>query len=341
MPSPTTAPVSDMFVSLDISAQTDFANWAELLREEKRHKGLTRITVECFAGRAGFKEIGEIICADTDGQKIENPGDVADLKPQTVAASAYQLARRDHKRDARGRYRLQLWYVKKKGNPPVRGDYATLIFDADGNPGSGYDGGGDPNYGVYKLLKEENRELRVMLKDVLGSQVEMAQGNAATMLNALKLGEVAQQHRAEVAEQSAKLETRASPEDWNRRWETATRNLAGPISQGISLLGQYLPNAAAGGPMPAGGPPPPPPSPDGGQAAAQKFFEGLSSEQKDQLRDQLPGGCFQAVVEVIAGDNQDWHREKRDLVGILRGNALVLMKILTKEQMAELMQAVA
>jgi len=326
MQTQTATPPTDAFTSYEATAQTDYGTWVDLLRDEKNHRGLTRITVEVHAGRAGYREIGELKCADKDGAAIVGSGDLAEINPEAVGAAAFQVAKKDHKREARARYRLQLWKAKK-GAPDQRGDYATIVMSADGyvDPVSNT----DPAGGVLRILQEENRQLRVMLKDLFGSQVQMSEANAQTMLNAIELGKVTSLHRMEVAEQASRLNTRATPEDWNRRWDSMSRNLERPITMAMGMLQTFV-HQQNGGTGPA-----PHPN-DGSQQAAQAFFDGLSAEQKDKLRDGLPQGCFQAIAEVIHGPADQWATERYGLKNILQSNVALLMRVLTPEQFAEL-----
>lgn len=347
MPHAQTAHTRDAFVSLDLEAHSDFANWTELLADTKRHKGLCRITVEFFAGRAGFREIGELKCTTKEEGAIENSGDVANVNAPAVAGAAFQLAQAHHKREAMGRYRLQLWHVKKKTESPVRGDYATIAFSGDGS--QEIYSQHDASTLAIKILASENKELREFVSKLLGSQVEMGQGNAAVLLNALELGKITADQRMQLAEQVANMQTRASPADWNARWETTTRNLRTPLTILASKLAHYIPTPGGpggpGGPGPGPGPGPnaggpgfgPTPGNDMGHAQARAFFDSLSGEQTDKLRDGMPPGCFQAVAETIHGPFDQWLADREDLFGILRNHQALLVATLTPEQLAQLM----
>lgn len=360
MPDAASAPVTDAFVSLEPGDGTEFGAWIEHLANADNRKGLVRITIEAFHGRSGWKEIAELPgCSQEDGKPVSAPGDVAHFVAATVARSAYQLAIRHHKREAIERYRLVCWHCKKKGGEGHRGEVRAIVIAKEGT----FDVGshdGDANVALLKILAQSNTELRGMVKDLLDSQVQMSQANAATMLNNLEVSKVIATERLELADRASRMNTRATPQDWNFRWESAMKHVGEPLGKLIGFLTPPTgfrpgsPGWGNGGAPPGGSGGSSASSSSGGasssadasssgsqtiddsQKRAQAFLDGVTSEQADALRDGLGAECWSTICAVIRGDPGDWITERPVLAQILQANAMLLMRVLSREQIATL-----
>ena len=336
----------DTFITYDDEAKpSDWRRWVELL--EGDHKGLAKVGIEVWRGAGGYTEIGDLPTSTKEGNPVELPGDVAQLDPTKIAESAWKICERHHRRHAYERYRIVLYYQRKKGVEPTKGDAVAIKF-RDGQS-EGAEMALDPSGVAIKALQAENTNLRKWCGELLGGQVSMAQACTANMMTGLRIAQVAVQEREQASDHYANLKTQASPEDWNKRVQT----VVGGIVQTVDRLSKFTASSGWGMAAPGAQPPPPngAPSPnaEGGSTATspkaqegcREFFEALNGEQKDKLRDGFPPGAFNAIFEVLHGDAAQFHHDLPALRVLLQEHVGLLMQVLTTEQLAEIQRVTA
>ena len=321
-----------------------YASWIELLANEKNRRGLCRISIEYFARRGGYKEIAEIGCVDDKG-KSPSSSQFAAIDPNRTARDAFELATKDHKRNARTHYRMQLWHnTPKRNDEEKRGEYATIRFDKDGADDSS--SAASPEATVWKEVRGMLQDARKFALEMANAQIQMAQAASGTSLYGLQMVEEMARKKSELADVAAAIRMQPSAQDVNARIESVMSRLEQPLAvlaQSVAPKVQQWAsgmNGAAGAqPPPQDGSAPPPSSgnPDG-QARAQAFFEGLTADQKDSLRDAMGAEKFGALVEVIVGPADQWAREAQNIKPTLLPHLVELRKILTPEQFAALME---
>ncbi len=345
-----TATATDTFTLHDDGADQELLRrW--VLALEKNPKGLARVGIEVFKGRGGYQEIGDLMCSDADGNAVEDPGTVATFDAKKVAAGAFGVCKKYHREHALERYRIQLYYVKKKGGEPHKGDAVAIKFK-DGEAdlvGEPFDAGTF----LIKSLMEENKRLREYNDKLLAGQVGAMQANTANMMTGIRIVQVALKERESAADHYANLKTRATPQDWNNRIATVGQTIENTVARlapyiGAGLHGQAPfgkppgapPPPPNGAPQPPPGPPPGPPGDWGAtQANCRAFFEGLSGEQSDKLRDGLPEGTFAEVAELLHGPVDMFEANFAGFRGLLVSHFALLSKVLTPEQLAQLQAA--
>lgn len=254
----TAARTRDTFTVYDDQNPNRWKKWAEAIASGS--KGLAKIGLEAWRGRGGYTPIGEVACTKEGGEDITAPGDIADVDGEATAAEAYRICERHHRAHALGTYRIQLYYVKKKGSRELtRGDAVALRFgEVAANEAAAPM---DISEHAIRALVAENKSLRDHNDRLLGRQVDMAQAATGVMMTGMATMETAARERASAADHYASTLNRASPADWNYRVWT----VANTVENAASRLAPYLMGGGGGGVnfgpgFGGGGPPPPPPN---------------------------------------------------------------------------------
>lgn len=356
----------DTFITYDEDAKpANWRRWVELLESDP--KGLARIGIEVWKGSGGYTEIGELICSTKEGATIDGAGDVAIVDAPKVAEQAWRVCERHHRQHAYERYRLRLYYVRKKGQEPQPGEAVAVKF-RDGSPDSA-EPVVDGAVLALKVLQKENSELRGYVRELLSSDVARTQAVTANMMTGIRIVQIAALEREQASTHLANLQRQASPADINARFETVMNG----IVQTATRLGPFIPYMTGragmngGSPPPGPGtngagassssgpkPPPPPPPPNGSNGASspgfdvagtqsefRSFFDELDGTQKDKLRDGLPPGAFATIAEIIHGETSQFAAELPALKVILQEHTALLFQTLTPEQLERLQKASA
>ncbi|MBV1858191.1 MAG: hypothetical protein KUG77_07250 [Nannocystaceae bacterium] len=259
---------------------------------------------------------------------------------EQLAREAYQHAKIDHRRTATTLYRLQTWHTTTKKNEDDRGgDYATVRLDAS----SDAEEESSIELGMFKLMRQLIQDGRKHNEKLVEGYGSIVQASTSTALFGLQLVEEMGRTRNQLSVEASQLQRAPTAADINHRVQTVADKLEKPATIIAAAVADRIRNnpgpsnpfdttarpSANTQPGSFANAPPVRPS----QADAQAFFESLSGEQKDAVRDLVNPDVFAAVVEVIMGPPEQWAGEVQDFKNILRQHAVGLRAILTPEQL--------
>ncbi len=319
----------------------DFDTWVDLLSNEQNRRGLVRISIEYFARRGGYKEVAEIGCVDHKG-KTPTATSLAVLNPKAMARDAYGLATKDHRRNARTHYRMQLWHAStKRGEAEKRGDCVAVRFDSPGHGDLDFPNR-SPENAIFKVARDFTQDARQHTLKVGEAYVQILQTSASASVFALQIVDEMVRKKSELADIAAAMRMQPTADDVTRRIESVMSRLEGPLQIFASAVAPKVRQWADTDPGTTTPPAQPGPSSSSSsappnQANAQAFFEGLTADQKDGLRDAMGSDKFGALAEVIMGSAEQWATEAQHIKPTLLPHLAALRTILTAEQLAQLM----
>lgn len=304
---------------------TEYTNWLNLLAIKPYRRGLTGISVRARAGPKGWELVGDLSCSDEHGNPVERAHQVAVFDAREWASQAFELAQLDHRRHARRQFRL---YLHHEGRGPGRGEFATIVLGETEHrekpPADPADRRADPAI-LYQLLADQ----RGYVRELMDAQIQMAQAASAVVTKGIELIEQATSRRHDVAADVSQLLGTSPPEERTKRLEIVTEKLAGPLSVFAYQMARNMGSGAAHSST----------APSPSQEAVRRVFDSMNAEQKDLLREQLGDDKFRIVVELVTGPPDQWVANAEGLRALLIPHFGALQRILTAEQLAELLAA--
>lgn len=333
-------PIDAWLVHDDGDSGINLDAWRALLESPSNRGGLARVTLEVYKGRKGWTPLRTLVCSDAKGERIESPSQQPELDVERLLVSLREAVEDNHERYRYKRYTLRLWNVRKKGGPLEKGEEKNLVMDSDGE-GSAE----DPfNVRMGEQYLKFGALQQATIRELLGGLDMVVRAAFSAQIGAMDHQNKAMALFREAQEFDAASRAKPSPGDVNRRIETVVRGLQRPLEIFADHTGRALgmwveqkvtgtaPSGAAGHAPNAGEPA----EPTEEQAKVRDLFAGLSPEQKDQLRDGLGAEVFSDVVSIIHAGPEVWAQHRGNVARLLQANVMLLMKVLTPEQLAVL-----
>jgi hypothetical protein len=310
----------------------DSRPWRELLADPRACKGLSRITLDVFAGRAGQKTLATFKCSTSGGDPIRDATTVAELDVEDIVTNLVRLARQDHERTGRKRYGCQLWQYTAKSKNLEQGEMRAVTFGGAGDV--------DDEPSALKLLGYGMKQLEQAYRHnerLLDITTALAMGHGNARLVAMDHMHDALQLTRAASVKMQQMASTPSPEEGTKRLLAVLNTVRGPMQTVAEHTGPALGNlinswaGAAGAAGPGSGPP------SEAQAKAQAFVKTLTPEQSDKLAEIFTPDGFRQIMEVIHGPTDQWAANYPTLVRILESKQLDLLRVLTQDQIAMLM----
>ncbi len=311
----------------------DVEPWRAMLEAPSLRAGLAKLALTVWRGRKSWGPLRTIACSDAKGERVEGPTQQAKFDVDAHLDVLRRAVQDNHDFHKHRRYRLTFWVVKKKGAEPEVGEGRTLLIGDDGDSTSE-----EP---FSAKMAEQHLKLCDLQQKIIGTLTNSldayARVSMASQVTAMEHQRDAMAVYREANEYGATLRSRPSPQDVTDRIKTVANSkpleiFAGYAGQAVNAwVMSKLGGVGVGMPPPT--PPGAPSEPSPEQTKIRDLFEGLSSEQKDKLRDGLGADVFGDIVSIIHGTPQAWAQHRQNVAACLRGHAMLLMQILTPEQM--------